>query len=132
MQIWAHIHDQSVTMLLKKHIGFLCVYYLSAHFHSCCFYVQHHGAIRENTSMPVWIFCFKLFFILLTWWSNIKLFYTTFVLTIQKRSWFEPACSKLSNVRQYVLANLLSILCTCGISIGFTNKLVWLTYDNET
>ena len=22
-------------------------------YHSCCFYIQHHGVIREMTSMPV-------------------------------------------------------------------------------
>ena len=32
---------------------------------------------------------FKLCSILLTWWRNIRLFYTGFVLTIQKRSRFE-------------------------------------------
>ena len=70
-------------------IGYL--YYLSVHCHSCCFYIQHHGSIREITSTPVYIFCSILCSMLLTRWRNIRLFYTTFVLTIQKRSRFEPA-----------------------------------------
>ena len=31
-------------ILLKEYILFIgCLYYLSIHFHSCCFYVQYHG-----------------------------------------------------------------------------------------
>ena len=56
-----------------------CLYYLSVHFHSCCFYNQYHGCIREITSMPVSIFCFTLCSILLTWWRNIRLFYTSYL-----------------------------------------------------
>ena len=68
----------------------VCLYYSSVHCHSCCFYIQYYGGIRDIISMPV---CFILCSILLTEWRNrnIRFFYTTFVLTIQKRSRFEPA-----------------------------------------
>ena len=61
-----------------------CFYYLSVHFHLCCFYIQYLRGIKE-------IFCFKLCSILSTWWRNIRLFHTAFVFTPQKRSRFEPA-----------------------------------------
>ena len=61
-----------------------CLYYLSLHCHSCCFYTKYHGGIREITSMPVYIY------IHVTRWRNIRLFYNTFVLAMQKRSRFEP------------------------------------------
>ena len=48
------IHLQSITILLKRYIFFIgCLYYLSLHFHSCCFYIQSPGGIRMITSMPV-------------------------------------------------------------------------------
>ena len=31
----------------------LFIFFLSVHFHSCCFYVQYHGDIREISSIPV-------------------------------------------------------------------------------
>ena len=38
---------------VKEYLLFVgCLYYLSAHFHSYCFYIQYHGGIREITSMP--------------------------------------------------------------------------------
>ena len=40
--------------------------------------------------MPVQIFCFTLYSILLTRLRNVILFNTTFALTTQKRSRFEP------------------------------------------
>ena len=44
----------SNTILLKKYILFIvCLYCLSVHFHSCCFYIQYHGGIREINSMLV-------------------------------------------------------------------------------
>ena len=69
---------------------FWSFYHLSVHFHSCCFYMEYCWAIREITTMPVYIFCFILFSKILTPWRNIRIFYTTSVLTIQKRSRFEP------------------------------------------
>ena len=66
-----------------------CLYYLPVHCHSCCFYIQLHGGIREITSMPVYIFCFILCFILLTRRRSIRLLYTTFVIAIQRRFRFE-------------------------------------------
>ena len=78
------------TMLLKEYILFIdCLYYLSVDCHSCCLYIQHHGGITEITSTPVQIFCSVLCSILLTQRRNIRLFYTTFFPTIQKRSWSE-------------------------------------------
>ena len=69
-----------------------CLYYLLAHFHSCCFYIQYHGGMREINPMPVLIFYFILGCTLLTRWRNIRLSYTMFLLKIQKRSRsrFEP------------------------------------------
>ena len=48
------ISKVSITILLKGNFLFKgCLYYLSVHFHSCCFYIQYHGGIREITSMTV-------------------------------------------------------------------------------
>ena len=75
---------------MKECILFIdSLYYLSVLFHSCCFYIQHHGGRKEITSMPAYTFCSTLHSILLTRWRNIRLFYTTFTLTIQKKSRFE-------------------------------------------
>ena len=60
---------------------------LEASFLRNCFYIQYRRGRREITSFPVQKFCFLL---CSTRWRNISLFYTTFVLTIQKRSRFEP------------------------------------------
>ena len=54
VDIKTYIHKQSIIILLKEHILFVgCLYYVLVHFHSCCFYIQYHGGIREITSMPV-------------------------------------------------------------------------------
>ena len=104
VNIKTYTHQQSITILLKGYILFIgCLYYLSVHFHSCYFYIQNHRGIRDITSMPVQIFCFKLCSILKTWWRNIRLFYTAFVLTIQKRSRFEPGPPQ-STICSYVPA----------------------------
>ena len=48
VNIKTYTHQQSITILLKGYILFIgCLYYLSVHFHSCCFYTQYHGGIRE-------------------------------------------------------------------------------------
>ena len=86
----------------------VCLYYLSVHYHSCCFYIQHHGRIREITFMPVYLFCFKLCSVLLTCWRNIRLFYTAFILMVQKRSRFEPASQ--------------STFCSCAHVQNFVEK----------
>ena len=70
--------------MLKVYILFIgCLYYLSAQFHSCCFYIQYHRSVREITTIPVKIFCFILCSILFTRWRNTPL-HTMFVLAIKK------------------------------------------------
>ena len=49
---------------------------------------------------------FKLCTILLIWWRNIRLFYTSFLPTIQKRSWFEPAPPPQSTICSYAPVNV--------------------------
>ena len=73
-----------------------CLYYLPVHCHSCCFYIQLHGGIREITSMPVYIFCFILCFILLTRRRSIRLLYTTFVIAIQRSLYLNLSHSAVS------------------------------------
>ena len=81
--------NQCITTILKVHILFIgYLYYLLAHFHSCCFYVQYHDYLHTSIGILFYIIICP---ILLTQWRNIWLFYTTFVLAIQKRSRFEPA-----------------------------------------
>ena len=54
VDIKTYISYQSNTMLLKGYVLFIgCLYYLLVHFHSCCFYIQCHGGIRETTFMQV-------------------------------------------------------------------------------
>ena len=82
------VYTFTENFLTKKLRGKVCILrnvYFSVHFHSCCFYIQYHRGIREITSMPVKVFCF-----ILTRCRNIRFFYTTFVLIIQKRRRFEP------------------------------------------
>ena len=51
---YLYILEQSITILLKECILFIgCLHYLPVHFHSCCFYIQYHGGVREITSMPL-------------------------------------------------------------------------------
>ena len=64
------------------------------------------------------------YYILLTWWRNIRLFYTASVLTIQNRSRFEPdlphllspksaiGATPLSFQREYYLQLTLFIFCS--------------------
>ena len=63
---WLRRYDH-ITLLLKEYILFIgCLNYLSVHFHSCCFFIQYHGGIRELTFIPVWTYRFILCSILLT------------------------------------------------------------------
>ena len=88
---------RDMTRTYSQYILFIgCLYYLSLHFHSWCFYIQYHRGIGEITSMLKKIFCFNLCSILSTWWRNIRLFYNVFVLTIQKIFRFEPRTTPLS------------------------------------
>ena len=49
---------------MKEYTLFIgCLYYLPVHCHSCCFYIQNHGDIREMTSMPVYKY-FVLYYVL--------------------------------------------------------------------
>ena len=67
VDIKTYIHQQSINILLKEYILFIGrLYYLSVLFHSCSFYNQYRGSIREIASMLLYIFCFKLCSILLT------------------------------------------------------------------
>ena len=108
VNIKTYTHQQSITILLKGYILFIgCLYYLSVHFHSCYFYIQYHKCIGKITSLPVQTFCcFKLRSILLTWWRNIRLFYTILVLTIQEKSRFQPALPQ-STICSYASAATL-------------------------
>ena len=61
---YCYISTNKVSLiLLKEYTLFICcLYYLSVHFHSCCFYIKYHGGIRDTTSVPVQIFCFVLYY----------------------------------------------------------------------
>ena len=89
---WKRVHSSKQIVKIEG-LFVLAVIYLSVHFHACCLYIQYRGGIREITSMSVSIFCFicVMLFILSTRCKNIRLFYTTFALTMQERSRFEPA-----------------------------------------
>ena len=51
---YINMTKESIAILLKEHILFTgCLYYLSVHCHSLCFYIQYHGGVTEITSMPV-------------------------------------------------------------------------------
>ena len=53
-------------IILKEFISFIgCLYHLSVHLYSFCFYIQYHGGLREINSMAIYIFCFILCSILL-------------------------------------------------------------------
>ena len=91
---------------MKEYVLFIgCLYYLSVHFHSCCFHILYHGGIREITFIPVWTHRFILCSILLTRWRNL---YTKFVLKIQKGpDWIWPLQSTIcSNAPKVTLKNL--------------------------
>ena len=76
-------NDISVELYnLHSYSSIGCLYYLSVHY--CCFYIQYHGGIREIASITLHIFSFTLCSVFLTRWRNIRPFYITFVLTIQK------------------------------------------------
>ena len=95
-----HVYRKFPHQKLRGKTCILRCVYLSVHFHSCCFYIQYHRGIRAITSMPVKVFCF-----ILTRCRNIRFFYTTFVLIIQKRPRFEPGPPNL----QFVPTPLLQV-----------------------
>ena len=64
--------------------------FLSVHCHSCCFYIQYHRGRCKRDYLHASIDILFLSSMLLTLWKNIRHFYTMSVLTIQKRSRFEP------------------------------------------